>query len=378
MHGNFIDFIEIVGKDQVDHDCMNESWEISKVNAYRKFKRNFDLMRGDRSYFNSHLKRWIPAGTEGSPSSTVNVGEEHLSKWNKPPIDHVNMPQASNVMDMYDIAENTTRTLQRMKWKLPKLIRNLRQEQLQLPNPYIRPDLYQQELTGYPELETIMKIARDGVEVKMNNAFRAPRPWEPNFVRKESQDLVINEFLKLFNAGRGILLNAKEIKDEIKSVVVSPVGAVPKGNKPMSEALRVIGGLSTPGERSINRNTETTIPDAKFGKIQEIADRILELKWTHPKGTEIMALNADIDSAFYQIPVSADSVGLFALVIPGTSIMYIPYALTFGWKGSPGFFAVFVKGVRWHQRFGGSYIGHVWIPFHCFIWVDDIIIIEPD
>ena len=374
----FNGFIEIVGKTQNDHDCMSEAWQLARYNAHGKMIRAFGLMKGDRSYYSLSIGNSIYETVNDGITSTIHTGEEGKSRWNR--VDGTIIGRKINdVQDMNDIAVATTSQLQKLKWNLPSLIRNLRNEDVQRPNPNLNPEVYMECLTGYPELNKIVEIARDGVEVMMKPNFRAPRPWKPNFVRnEESIQLVIKEFQKLFNAGRGILLEAQVVGKKIGSIVVSPVGAVPKGGKPMTEALRVIGGLSTPGERSINKSTDMQIPDAKFGKILEIADRILELRWNNPVGTEILALNADIDSAFYQIPVAAGSVGLFALVIPGTNLMWIPFALTFGWMGSPGFFAVFVKGVRWFQRNGGSMVGKVWKAFHCFIWVDDIVIIEPN
>ena len=376
---NFISFIEITGKDQHEWNALNEAWDLARDNARKKFHRAFNLMKGDRGYYSTHLCTWISDQVVEASETSWHTGEEVNDRWKQLTVLGHSRVTAESVVDMELIANETTLKLNRFGWKLPKLMRSIRQENIQFPNPHLRPDLYLDKLAGYPEVMEIVKIARKGVVVKMKDGFQATRPWDPNFVReKQAVQLVIEEFRKLFNAGRGVLLNAEKVGDEIKSIVVSSVGAVPKGNKPMSEALRVIGGLSTPKGNSINECTDTVIPDAKFGKIQEIADRILKLKWENPEGTEIMALNADIDSAFYQIPVAAESTGLFALVIPGTDIMWIPYALTFGWTGSPGFFAVFVKGVRWYQQNGGSYVEYVWMNFHCFIWVDDIIIIEPN
>ena len=378
LFANIDEFIKIVGKKQDEHDCMEEAWDLSRDNAYDKMARTFGLMKGDRGYFSTHPCQWIGTEWTAGEKSTTHTGEETKEEWMET-MKSKNVNNIGNIQEMKEVAECTTRTLERLRWKLPVLIRNIRNEDVQPPNPHLIREVYLEHLRGYPELNEILAIARNGVRVKMKEDFRAPRPWDPNFVRDEGAiQLVIKEFQKLYNAGRGIILNAHEVETKIKSVVVSPVGAVPKGNKPISEALRVIGGLSTPGERSINKCTDMDIPDARFGKIQEIADRILEVRWSHPVGTEIMALTADIDSAFYQIPVAAESVGLFALVIPGTSYMWIPYALTFGWKGSPGFFAVFVKAVRWYQRNGGSVIRNVWKHFHCFVWVDDIAIIEPN
>ena len=378
LFNGFNSLIKIVGKKREEYDCMEEAWALAKFNAYEKMSRIFGLMKGDRAYFSTHGGKMITNETVDSAASTAHTGEEWKARWNVP-IQNVNVVEVNNIQDLNHIAAETTSSLQRLKWKMPMLIKKMRNEENQLPNPYLKPETYLEKLSGYPELNTIIHIAQYGVEVKMKTDFRAPRPWKGNYVREElAIQLVIKEFVKLYNAGRGILVDAKSIAKEIGSVVVSPVGAVPKGGKPISEALRVIGGLSSPAGASINECTDMEIPDAKFGKIQEIADRILESRWNNPSGTEIMGLTADIDSAFYQIPVAADSAGLFALVIPGTSIMWIPYALTFGWKGSPGFFAVFVKGVRWYQRSSGSEIRKMWKAFHCFIWVDDIVIIEPN
>ena len=246
----FFDFIKIVGECKEDHDCMDEAWALKKFNAYERMSRTFGLMKGDRAYYSTHDGMVIKNDIGDSATSTAHTGEEWKDRWNEI-IKDVDVVAINNIEDMNQRSLDATSRLQRLKWNMPSLIKEMRNEGNQLPNPYLIPEKYIDKLSGYPELNTIVKIARHGVEVHMKSDFRAPRPWKGNYVRDElAIQLVIKEFVKLYNAGRGLLVDAKSIAKEIGNVVVSPVGAVPKGGKPLSEALRVIGGLSSPAGKS--------------------------------------------------------------------------------------------------------------------------------
>lgn len=70
--------------------------------------------------------------------------------------------------------------------------------------------------------------------------------------------------------------------------------------------------------------------------MSEIADRILDIRWSETASgkdesqVKIMGMCADIDSAFLNVPISADSVKYFANRIPGTKILFLPFNLVFG------------------------------------------------
>ena len=122
---SFNEFLEIVGKNQDEHDLMEEVWELSKYNAYGKMKRSFNLMKGDRAYFSTHECRSIRDGIMEEASNTCHTGEEQMERWN---VEHhqINSKILYNVNDMMTRADETTLELESLKWKLPKLIKKMR------------------------------------------------------------------------------------------------------------------------------------------------------------------------------------------------------------------------------------------------------------
>ena len=69
-----IDFINIAGRTQEEDDCMMESWDLSRVNAYRVFNNVFSLIKGYRAYYNNHQGKWIPDIEQAPEPTSVNTG----------------------------------------------------------------------------------------------------------------------------------------------------------------------------------------------------------------------------------------------------------------------------------------------------------------
>ena len=222
--------------------------------------------------------------------------------------------QYTNMNVLEAEARRTTNQLRNMNWDIAELVRHMRKEETQRPNPALDPDIYERELQGYNQLSLMKKVARVGVRAKMKR-FRAPRPWRGNFpIDKIAMPLAANQFAIEYNKSRGMLVNMGVTGSHARDMAVSPIGAVEKGGLPLSEDVRMIVGLSTPGDESVNANTVNDMPDACFGLVSEIADRILNIRWSEaPAENEenhikIMGMFADIDSAFLNVPISADSV----------------------------------------------------------------------
>ena len=288
--------------------------------------------------------------------------------------------QDSDMQAIIRAADFATDLIRRKHWDVGKAVRELREETWGgRPNADLNPSLYVKCLKNYPQLSMMCHIAEHGVNVLLDPSFRPRRPWMRNLpIATEAINVAINKIVSEYNKGRGIIVHSNIIGRNCPRLTVSPMGAVKKGNEPLCENVRVINALSSPKDHSINSATINVIPDACFGKVSEIADEVLRLRLLHPPSVKIMAMGADIDSAFKHIPKSADAVELFAVIIPGTSFMWLSFNLDFGWKGSPGYFALFAKAVRHQQSAGGSYIQGKWYNFYVFVWVDDIILVEPD
>ena len=345
--------------------------------------------QGHRLYYSMRPGRWIMMGEERSGVHTRSTGLDKHPKWKEgnttaivPKVETTKLYTDMNALEVD--ARRTTNLLRGMDWNIGTLVKHIRNENTQRPNPDLNPEIYERELKGYSQLSLMKKVARIGVKVKLKSGFRAPRPWRSNFpIDSVAMPLAINKFAVEYNKSRGMLLNMRVAGSHVRDMVVSPIGAVEKGGLPMCEDVRMIVGLSTPGDQSINANTVNDVPDACFGLVSEIADRILKLRWNEEEGGEeshikIMGMCGDIDAAFFNVPISADSVKYFANRIPGTKILFLPFNLVFGWKGSPGYFAIFAKAIRHLQNTAGYWLGYDWTNYWSFIWVDDIVLIEPD
>ena len=345
------------------------------------------LTHGHRRYYCLRPMKWIMVGTEREGVITKHTGIEHHERWEdtsaeaRPP----KIITSKTSTDMQEIAREAhrgTTALRALNWDITRLVKVIRDEPDSRPNQNLQPTLYDVHLQGYGDLALMKQIAEVGVQVQMKDGFTAPRPWPGNFkVDPLALPLIHNDFAGLFNLRKGLFLNMGPAGHFCSDMVISPVGGVEKGGFPIWEKVRIISGLSTPTHDSINANTANVAPSACFGVVGELADRILDVRWGELPGGKpitIMGMSGDIDSAFRQIPLSADSVKYFASRIPNTSIIFLPFDLVFGWTASPGYFAIYAKAIRHLQHTQGSWLDGIWTNFWSFIWVDDVILIEPD
>ena len=381
------DIISIMGQ-TIEVPCFYVASFKDRVRRYHKETLDeMSLTHGHHKYYSMRPRKWIMSGSERAGVLTKHTGLEHHARW-KGVAEEAKTPKivtTKTCTDMGEIrreARRTTRALWSVGWNIAQLVRNIRDEPSCRPNTNLNPRLYDLHLQGYGDLALMKRIAESGVQVRMQDDFKAPRPWPGNFkIDRLALPLMHHDVASSYNLRKGMFLEMGPAGEYCPEMVISPVGGVQKGGFPIWEKVRIIQGLSTPLHESINANTANIAPDACFGVVGELADRILTLRWSEGPGDDpipIMGMSGDIDAAFPQIPLSADSVKYFASRIPNTSILFLPFNLVFGWTGSPGYFAVYAKALRHLQRTHGSWIGCTWTNYWGFVWVDDVILIEPD
>ena len=384
---NFNDLLDIMGSTIAIPCFYAASFRARVRRSFKAVLEEMALSHGHRLYFCMRPMKWIMIGSEQKGVITKHTGIEHHSRWQKEvqEVKPLRVTTSRTRTDMKEIARQAkqcTGELRDLGWDLTRLVKARRKEPSSRPNPSLQPRVYDTTLQGYGNLDMMKQIASSGVQVRMKEGFIAPRPWPGNFkIDPLALPLIHNDYAELFNQGKGLFVDMGPTGHFCDEMVVSPVGGVEKGGFPIWEKVRIINGLSTPMDRSINANTANVAPSACFGVVGELADRILNLKWhgvDNGVPSPIMGMSADIDAAFRQIPVSADSVKYFASRVPNTSILFLPFDLVFGWTSSPGYFAIFAKAVRHLQRTKGSWINGLWINFWTFVWVDDVVLIEPD
>ena len=324
-------------------------------------------LKGTRMTGLGHTPRWTEAAA--------------LSIRVRPTAPHIlSSAESTDMNAVKRAADSMTDLIRRNAWDIGKTVRDLRkEEEMGRPNMDLDDELYQRTLQGYPELGEMRSTAKFGVGVELHHNFKSPRPWPKNFpIATEAMPVAAHKIVDEYNKGRGIFANAGPLGRNCKYLTISPMGAVKKGEDPISENVRIILGLSSPKGNSINSNTVNDVPDACFGKVTEIADKVLRLRHEMGMDVKIMAATADIDAAFKHVPKASHSVERFGIIIPGTNIVYLSFNLDFGWTGSPGYFALFAKAVRYAQSRGGSFVRDDFKNFYSFVWVDDIVLVEPD
>ena len=344
------------------------SYKARTRRQHREVLGEMALFHGHRRYYCMRPMKWIMECSEREGVLTKDEGlGKHLRWEQKGECKTLKISTSKTKTDLAQMTRNagvTTNRLRDMSWNLAALVKEIRHEASHRPNVNLRPDVYNTWLKGYGNLNLMNEIAERGVQAEMNTSWSPPRPWPRNFkIDPLDLPLIHHDYADLYNKNKGMVLSMGPVGHFCHSMAISPIGGVEKGGYPIWEKVRIIAGLSTPDLHSINANTTNDTPDACFGVVGELADRILKLRWSEQPEQEpirIMEMSADIDSAFRQIPLSADSVKCFASRIPGKSLLFLPFDLVFGWTSSPGYFAVFAKAVRHLHRTRGSWMGCLW------------------
>eukprot|EP00644_Phytophthora_capsici_P008024 jgi/Phyca11/125482/e_gw1.58.171.1 len=247
----------------------------------------------------------------------------------------------------------------------------------QRPNKALRPRLYKQHLTDYPDLALLCSIAEHGVVLHWCNPSERVGVWPVPQNYPSAEMGSVHKPVTEYYRGRCILADRSALSEE-PTFHSSAFALVPKKDIPLSDDGRIIHDLSAPHGTSINDATNTACTsDARWDPYSSIAQRVLQLRRQYLDAI-IYALGADIAEAFVHVPVHARHASAFGGVIPRSHVGIVSGTAVFGWTASPGYFAVFGKAARHYQRSGSSYVQGLPEPFWIFQWVDDIVIIEVD
>jgi hypothetical protein len=172
-----------------------------------------------------------------------------------------------------------------------------------------------------------------------------------------------------------------DLIDHLDGIFCSPFGAVPKGDKPLSEDARVIHDLSFPLGSSLNEATLSRDDiDIRYDGARAIASRIEDVEREFPGLAHLMS--GDVNGAFRHIPLHADHCGKFAGTIPELGVLVVDLCCPFGWRNSPASYAI-----------AGGAINHLYSStrplwpgqpargaavFDGKVWCDDHNCVEPD
>ena len=255
---------------------------------------------------------------------------------------------------------------ERLDHNVEALIDLFRDQPNSRPNPHLRPTLYRQYLSNYAAIDAICEIAENGFTPRL------PIHSSPNDRYRQITSRLSKGRLKR----RAVILEAT-VAEKDSRVASSPFGVVEKKGVDYTSDGRLIHNLKQPQGNAVNEAVPLEKLDASTDRLEALAGRILECYRLYP-GKEIMGLTADVDAAFQNIPSSSPGALLFGGLIPGTTWIAIALSAVFGFKDSPGLFALFAKATQFYQRSGSSIIDRIHTPLHCWLWVDDFVLIEPN
>jgi ribonuclease HI len=244
------------------------------------------------------------------------------------------------------------------------------------PNKMLSSARYRRYLPFYPDLEAICEIAdsgftprappRDGARPLMKN-YASAIERAPAFHKR-----LASEFYK----GRTLILDSKVATNDCR-VGTSPYSMAPKKGIDFNFDGRIIHDLSAPGGRSVNASVPLDKLDASTDSYIDLGIRILQCYLEFP-GAPILCMTADIDSAFHNVPASAKGSLIFGGRIPDSTLIAIALTAVFGYRDSSGLFALFARAMIHYHGSGSSYVLNILVRYWNWLWVDDVVLVEPN
>ena len=122
-----------------------------------------------------------------------------------------------------------------------------------------------------------------------------------------------------------------------QDVHISPLGAIPKKNKPGK--WRLIVDLSSPTDHSINDGISLQLSSLSYASIDHLSSIILH------EHQGCFLVKADIKEAYRMLPIHPEDQPLLGVCWKDS--VYIDSALAFGLRSAPKFFSAVADAVQW-------------------------------
>ena len=194
-------------------------------------------------------------------------------------------------------------------------------------------------LATFPEVDTILSIANNGVTARLDYPLECQASPPINHPSASAHlNVVLKNLRKEQDAGRCIIVSYSAVRHLWGNIHFSPIGVVKKEQQELSEGGRIIHDLSWPmvdGSNSVNcRSAQSEIPKPHYTHCSDIATRVLDLKRRFPD-KDVHIMKGDVASAFRHVPLNEDSVHLFAYMIHELDVAVLELACPFGCLGKP-------------------------------------------
>ena len=128
-----------------------------------------------------------------------------------------------------------------------------------------------------------------------------------------------------------------EVGDQIKGLVISRFGVIPKRGQ--GNQWRLILDLSHPTGRSVNDGISRELSSLSYASVDQAVERILEL------GPGTLLAKCDIKQAYRNVPVHPEDRFLLGMEFEGRT--YVDTTLPFGLRSAPKLFTALAEALEW-------------------------------
>ncbi|KAE9315193.1 hypothetical protein PR003_g19053 [Phytophthora rubi] len=262
--------------------------------------------------------------------------------------------------------------IRRVRPSLPAFVELVRGQTVDdyRPNKAQLPEVLRRQCEGYTHLDALVRIASEGVRVKMRKPLPVQRRFPQNHPSATKRINVLRKNIrKEQDLFRCLVLDA-DIAEVWTEIFLSPFGVVDKGDGDPRVTGRVIHDHSFPESESVNYNTDTAdVPKPAYEHCSQIAQEILRCKRENPDDV-VRLMAGDVAIAYRNACTHSECVRYFCGHIPEDIAIIIDMSADFGWTGSAGTYSVlggavaFIHGSTCDVDHPSGYFNYHWVDDH--------------
>ena len=196
-------------------------------------------------------------------------------------------------------------------------------------------ETWSQELVTHPDkdyMSYIIEGMSDGFRIGFDRRCRL-QPPPANSMTKNTA--IISEYLQReVSLGR---MQKHVLPSKENQIHISPIGAIPKRNKPGK--WRLIVDLSSPAGASVNDGISPDLSSVSYASVDHLSSLVLSA------GRGAFLVKADIKEAYRMLPIHPHDQPLLGVQWRG--ITYTDSALPFGLRSAPKIFSAVADALQW-------------------------------
>ena len=203
--------------------------------------------------------------------------------------------------------------------------------------PLVLPE-WQMALKGHPDKEFAAYIT-SGIEQGFRLGYQrreVPRLQQARGNMSTPEPEVVTNYLER-ETSLGRMVRVKEGSKSIKNIHISPMGMIPKKNRPGK--WRLIVDLSSPKGASVNDGISATWSSLAYTTVDHLAEIILSM------GRGAYMVKADIKEAYRMVPVHPSDRDL--LGVRWGKEVFVDQVLPFGLRSAPKIFSAVADAAQW-------------------------------